>query len=71
LQVSRNDPIAGDTVAAISAIKSSGIGPGPLGISETSPIAEAPDSMASRASSTVAMQQIFTRGINTGFIDQK
>ena len=38
-QVSRNELTPGGTVAAISAIKSSGIGPGPLGIADTKPIA--------------------------------
>src|SRR6266568_6234489 len=63
LQVSRNDPMAGGIVAAIVAIRSSEIGPGPLGISETSPTADAPCSMASQASSMPAMQQILTLGL--------
>ncbi|QRK10219.1 hypothetical protein JQX13_09035 [Archangium violaceum] len=37
--------------------------PGPLGIDETSPSAEAPARMAAQASSTLEMQQIFTRGV--------
>jgi hypothetical protein len=40
----------GGIVAAISAIKLSAIGPGPLGISETNPIADAPCSIAIHAS---------------------
>ena len=44
-------------------ICSSGITPGPLGISETSPNAEAPYRTASSASSTLPMQQIFTRHV--------
>src|SRR5215217_9023454 len=67
-QVSRNELTPGGTVAAISAIKSSGMGPGPLGIADTSPIAEAPASIAIHASSMPAMQQIFTRGFVVGFI---
>jgi hypothetical protein len=66
--VSRNELTPGGIVAAISAINSSGIGPGPLGIAETSPTADAPASIASRASSTLAIQQIFTRGLGAGFI---
>src|SRR5262245_50228162 len=38
----------------------SAIGPGPLGIAETRPIAEAPAEIASRASPMSAMQQTFT-----------
>jgi hypothetical protein len=67
-QVSRNELIAGGTVAAISAIKASGIGPGPLGIAETKPIADAPASIAIHASAMLAMQQIFTRGFAVGFM---
>ena len=61
--VSRNELTPGGTVAAISAISVSGIGPGPLGIADTSPIADAPCSIAIHASATLAMQQIFTRGL--------
>jgi hypothetical protein len=61
--VRRNLAIAGGTVAAISAISGSGMIPGPLGISETSPSAVAPRRMARRASSIERMQQIFTRVI--------
>jgi hypothetical protein len=66
--VSRNELTPGGIVAAISAIRSSGIGPGPLGIADTSPTADAPASIAIQASSTLAMQQIFTRGFVVGFI---
>jgi hypothetical protein len=66
--VSRNELTLGGTVAAISAIRSSGIGPGPLGIADTSPIAFAPASIAIHASATLAMQQIFIRGLTVGFI---
>jgi hypothetical protein len=68
LHVSRKELTAGGTVAAISAIKLSGIGPGPLGISDTSPMADAPASIAIHASSILAMQQIFTRGLLVGLI---
>ena len=47
-------------VAAMSAISESAIGPGPLGIADTSPIADAPALIASRASSRLAIQQILT-----------
>jgi hypothetical protein len=49
-------------------MRSSRIGPGPLGIAETNPIAEAPCSIAIHASATLAMQQIFTRGFVVGLI---
>src|SRR5262245_14225223 len=39
-----------------------------LGIPETSPNADAPYRIASRASSRVEMQQSFTRGLSTGCI---
>ena len=54
--------MGGGTVAAISAICSSRITPGPLGIAETRPNADAPQAIASAASSTLLMQQILTRG---------
>src|SRR5258708_31222482 len=60
--VSRKDPTPGGTVRAISAIVSSAITPGPLGIAETRPRAEAPWRMAIQASLTLRMQQTFTRG---------
>jgi hypothetical protein len=40
--------------------------PGPLGIDETRPSAEAPARMAIHASSTLAMQQILIRGRRVG-----
>jgi len=60
-EVSRKLATGGGTEAAIRAISSSAIGPGPEGIFATSPTASAPAATASRASSTEAMQQIFTR----------
>ena len=66
MHVSRNELTPGGMVAAISAIKLSGIGPGPLGIAETNPTADAPCSIAIQASATLAMQQIFTRGFTIG-----
>src|ERR1043165_5957944 len=62
LQVRRNVAMGGGTAAAISAMRSHGITPGPLGIAETRPSADAPASMARRASSMEAMQQILMRG---------
>jgi hypothetical protein len=41
---------------------------GNLGIAETSPIADAPASIAIHASSMLPMQQIFTRGRAVGFM---
>ncbi len=55
--------MGGGTVAAISAMSGSGMTPGPLGIDETSPSAEAPARMAAWASSTLEMQQILMRGM--------
>ena len=51
-----------DAEAAISAICSSEITPGPLGMAETRPSAAAPWSMAILASSAFEIQQILTRG---------
>ena len=68
LDVRRNDVTDGGVALAILAIRCSGIGPGPLGISETSPMADAPCLMASHASSMLAMQQIFTLGFKTDLI---
>jgi hypothetical protein len=62
LLVSRKVATPGGTVAAISAIVSSAITPGPLGMAETSPSAAAPWRMAICASAMLAMQQILTRG---------
>ena len=56
--------MGGGMCRAISAIAPSGMTPGPLGIAETSPSADAPQAMAARASSREAMQQIFTRGVD-------
>ena len=62
LLVKRKVAIGGGTVAAISAMSFSEITPGPLGISETNPNADAPQRIASCASTTLLMQQILTRG---------
>jgi hypothetical protein len=67
-EVRRNVPIAGGTVAAIFAISSSEITPGPLGMLETKPSADAPHSMAISASSTLLMQHTFNRGTRVGFM---
>ena len=53
---------------AISAMSCLGITPGPLGISDTKPKAEAPCCIASQASSTLAIQQILTLRFPTGFM---
>src|SRR5215831_12087095 len=66
LLVRRNVATGGGTDAAIWAICSSLITPGPLGIAETSPRAEAPAAIARWASATEPMQQIFTRGARVG-----
>src|SRR6185369_2960366 len=68
-QVSKNELTPGGTIAAISAINSSAIGPGPLGIADTKPIAFAPAPIAIHASSTLAMQQILIRGLSIGLIE--
>jgi hypothetical protein len=47
---------------AICLISSSGIGPGPLGILPTNPIAEAPNWIAVFASSILLMQHILILG---------
>ena len=65
--VSRNASIPGGTSAAISAAFSFEIGPGPLGIGETSPTADAPASIAIQTSSIDFMQQTFTRVWAGGF----
>jgi hypothetical protein len=69
LQVSRNVATEGGTRAAISAINSSGMTPGPLGISDTNPTADAPHSTAVRASDALAMQQTLTRGLVSTSLD--
>src|SRR5262245_1200782 len=63
--VSRKVSVGYGTAAATAAITSSAIGPGPLGIAETRPIADAPAPIASRASSRSAMQQTLTNGTRT------
>jgi hypothetical protein len=68
LQVSRKDETAGGIAHAISRIKSSLMTPGPLGMSETSPRAEAPKRTAIRASSMLLMQQILTLGLLAALI---
>jgi hypothetical protein len=60
--VRRNVATGGGTLAAICLICSSDIGPGPLGILATRPIAEAPWSIAILASSMLCMQQILILG---------
>jgi hypothetical protein len=64
-EVSRNEETAGGKSLTISAMRLSGIAPGPLGISETNPKAEAPYLIANHASSILVMQQIFTFGFKT------
>src|SRR5947208_3320022 len=60
--VRRTVAIGGGTVSAIRAIASSEMTPGPLGIAETRPNAEAPQPIASTASAGDLMQQILTLG---------
>ena len=60
--VRRNVAIGGGIVMAILAIASSEMTPGPLGIAETKPMAEAPQAIASAASEGDLMQQILTLG---------
>ena len=62
LHVRRTVETPGGAQSAISEIDSSGITPLPLGISETSPSADAPNFSARPASSMLAMQQILKRG---------
>ena len=50
------------TSSAINAIAASEMTPGPLGMGETRPNADAPQAMASSASAGDLMQQIFTLG---------
>jgi hypothetical protein len=61
-EVSRNVATPGGTIAAISVMRASAMTPGPLGISDTSPSAEAPPHTAKCDSSTETIQHIFTRG---------
>jgi hypothetical protein len=56
----------GGTWRAMRRIASLPITPGPLGIDETSPSAEAPWRMAVHASSTDEMQQTLMRGRGVG-----
>ena len=58
-QVNKKVETPGDTLRAILLINSIPIGPGPLGIGPTRPIALAPYLIANRASSILDMQQIF------------
>jgi hypothetical protein len=51
-------------------MRSSLMMPGPLGMCEAMPTAEAPHSTARAASSTLAMQQIFTRGVRVAFMKE-
>jgi hypothetical protein len=62
-QVSMKEAMGGGMARAICNMRSSGIGPGPLGIRATRPRADAPASMAIPASSSDEMQQILTLGI--------
>src|SRR5262249_45041750 len=59
--VRKNLATCGGTERAIRAMSSSSIGPGPLGIAATRPIAHAPCSSAISASCTDAMQHTFKR----------
>src|SRR5437764_12927783 len=70
LEVSRNVAMGGGTEAAMLVISASAITPGPLGMCETNPTADAPNSIANAASSTLAMQQIFTLGLLVLFMSQ-
>jgi hypothetical protein len=61
--VSKKVATGGGIFCAMERINSSPMGPGPLGILATSPMADAPCCMAVWASSIEAMQQILTWGI--------
>src|SRR6185295_19902532 len=65
-QVRRNGATGGGTAAAMAAMSSAGITPGPLGISDTSPSADAPAAIAERASAGLWIQQTLTRGTRVG-----
>src|ERR1051326_2343432 len=67
--VRRNDETPGGTAAAISAIIRSEMIPGPLGMSETRPRADAPERIASHASCRSEMQQILTLGLEVASIE--
>jgi hypothetical protein len=56
------DLVDGGTERAMRRMRPSGIGPRPQGMAATSPSADAPPAIAVRASSSEAMQQIFTLG---------
>jgi hypothetical protein len=62
--------MSGGTFAAIRAIRSSEIMPGPLGIAPTRPNAAAPAEMAVWASSSLLMQQILTRIIIKDYLKE-
>jgi hypothetical protein len=64
--VSRNVATLGGTVATILAIFASEITPGPLGIADTKPIADAPHDIASAASLRDLIQQILILSCNAG-----
>jgi hypothetical protein len=68
LLVRRKVAIPGGTAPAMRRSVSSGTGPGPLGIAETKPRAEAPWRIAIQTSSVLDMQQILTRVLPAGFI---
>src|SRR3989304_351990 len=60
--VRRKEETPGGMSFAISRMASSEMTPGPLGISETNPRADAPSRIAAHACCLSAMQQILTRG---------
>ncbi len=62
--VRRTEETKGGILLVISAMRASGITPGPLGISETMLNAEAPWLIAVQASPRLQIQQIFTRGVS-------
>jgi hypothetical protein len=68
--VSKKVPIGGGMVFAIFLINSSVIGPGPLGILATRPIAEAPYPIAVFASSSVAYTTYFNSGNHMSQFDR-
>jgi hypothetical protein len=67
-EVNRKEETEGGTILVMFAMVLSEITPGPLGISETNPKADAPYRMASLASLTLEMQQILTLGLWKGSI---
>lgn len=62
-EVNKNVSTGAGTALAISAISASSITPGPLGMADTSPIAEAPALIAVRASAMLWTQQILINGL--------